>query len=799
MNQTFRSTKPDALNRTRARASTTLRGATCLAGWGLVAAVTLAFGSNAAALPADGVVAAGTAKVTTGPASVTVTQSSQNVVINWQSFGIGQGEAVQFQQPNSNSVALNRVVGADPSAILGSLSANGKVFLVNPNGILFAPGAEVNVAGLVASTLDISDANFMAGRYKFTGAGPGKILNQGSINADGGYVALLGADVSNEGVISARLGTVVLAAGRAVTIDVAGDGLLNVSVDEGAVNALVNNGGVIRAHGGQVVMTAKSAGQLIRTAVNNTGVIEAQTVDARNGTIKLLGDMQNGDVNVTGTLDASAPRGGDGGFIETSAAQVNIAPRAKITTLAIAGATGTWLIDPVDFTIGAGGNISGATLSALLVTNSVVISTTTGPDTTVAGTPPTSSRHTAVSGNGDIQVNEAIAWTAAPSTTTLTLNADRDVNVNAAITATNGNLVVCCGRDINVGAAITTTNGSVLLNAGRQLSLSAVAAMSTTDGNIGLCAAADVTIAAAITLTRGSSIPAQSLGLSPGLLINAGYGANGPGVAGGTLNFAPLAPRVTVTGPNAPVVINYNPPTYASPVDFAPKFVLTNASLTQHMLLYPTADKVFDGTTAATLTGFKSSVATGAPTGVTLVAGAGSTAVFDTASVGTNTGITFSGYSLAGASAGNYAFAASCCTAGFKTSANITAAAVTPPVVTPPVVTPPVVTPPVVTPPVVTPPVVTPPVVTPPVVTPPTSTTPPVVPTTSIPVSTTDTTSTLISLPVLSPLLTVAAAAPDLTVVRGGVRTPPRPALVVEAPPLPLPLPLFLPPKQGRN
>src|SRR6185369_13645824 len=161
-------------------------------------------------------------------------------------------------------------LGPDPSSILGSLSANGKVFLVNPNGILFGQGAQVNVGGLVASTLNITDADFMAGRYNFSGSGTGTVVNRGSINADGGYVALLGASVSNEGTIAAKLGTVILAAGKAMTLDVAGDGLLNLTVNEGAVNALVQNGGLIRADGGNVLLTAKSAGSLLQSAVNNT-------------------------------------------------------------------------------------------------------------------------------------------------------------------------------------------------------------------------------------------------------------------------------------------------------------------------------------------------------------------------------------------------------------------------------------------------------------------------------------------------------------------------------------------------
>ncbi|MDB5692514.1 MAG: filamentous hemagglutinin, partial [Alphaproteobacteria bacterium] len=494
--------------------------------------------AQAQSLPSGGTVTAGSATIATGGQAVTITQSSQQAAINWQSFSIGKDNQVVFVQPNSNSVALNRVIGPDPSSILGSLQANGKVFLINPNGILFGRGANVNVGGLVASTLGLSDADFMAGHYAFTGSG-GAVVNQGAINADGGYVALLGASVSNEGTIQANLGTVALAAGQAITLDVAGDGLLNVAVDKGAVNALVANGGLLRADGGRVLMTAQAAGALLRTVVNNTGIIEARTLQDRKGTITLLGDMQSGTMSIKGVLDASAPNGGDGGFIETSAARVDIADGARITTAAPFGTTGTWLIDPADFTIGAGGNISGATLSQQLVTNSIVISTIPAPGDTSGG-------------NGDIIVNDAIAWTASGAPTTLTMNAFRDVVINAPISATNGNIVACCGRDVLVNAALTTVNGSILLSAGQDVRV--FHAITTTDGNIALCAGHDVHIDAAVTLTRGTTIPAQSLGLPIGLTLIAGAAGTGPGVGGGTIIFAPLAPPVTVTV--APVTIN---------------------------------------------------------------------------------------------------------------------------------------------------------------------------------------------------------------------------------------------------
>jgi filamentous hemagglutinin family protein len=648
-------------------ASTAVAGFARLALWGLAGSLGLASAAHAQSLPSNGVVTAGQATISANSSSVTINQSSQNTAINWQSFNIAQGNSVVFVQPNSNSVALNRVVGGDASTIFGTLSANGKVFLINPNGVLFGRSAQVNVGGLVASTLDLTNADFMASRYKFSGSSPAAVLNQGTINADGGYVALLGASVSNEGLIQANTGTVALAAGTAMTLDVAGDGLLNVAIDQGAVNALVQNGGVLRADGGRVLMTAQGAGQLLRTAVNNSGVIEARTLDSRNGEIKLLGDMQSGTINVAGALDASAPSGGNGGSIETSAATVKVANSVRITTDAPLGTNGTWLIDPKDFIVGAGGDISGATLSQQLVTTNVTISTLASAGDNTGG-------------NGDIFVNDAVAWTASGTPTTLTLNALRDVNINAAITATNGNLVACCGRDVNVNAPVTTTNGSILLNAGQDVNV--FFAITTTDGNIALCAGRDIHINAKMTLTRGSTIPAESLGLPVGLTLIAGSSGRGPGVGGGTLIFAPLAPPTTVTV--APVTINYDPVSYSAPTDFSTKFVLTEgAALTQRMLLFPDANKVFDGTPSAVLSGFNTTSTSGVPNGVTLVAGPNATAAFDNSAVGNDVGITYAGYTLGGANADQYALAGSCCVSTFRTTGSITATPTPTPTPTP--------------------------------------------------------------------------------------------------------------------
>ena len=731
---------------------------------GMAGSFALASPAAAQSLPTEGVVVAGNASIITNGPTMTINQSSQKAAINWDSFNIAQGHKVEFVQPNSTAVALNRVIGQDPSVILGNLSANGQVFLINPNGVLFGKTAEVNVAGFVASTLNMTDADFAAGQYRFAGKG-GAVINRGSIIADGGYVALLGASISNQGVIQANFGTVALAAGTAITLDVAGDGLLNVAVDKGAVQALAENGGLLRADGGNVLMTAQGAGDLLKSVVNNSGVIEARTLESRAGKILLLADMPSGILNMSGTLDASAANGGDGGFIETSAATVNVTNTARITTAAAAGATGTWLIDPADYTIAAiGGNISGATLSAQLVTTNVIISTMP-----VAGdnTP----------GNGDIHVNDAIAWTVSGDATTLTLNAFRDLNINAPITATKGNIVACCGRDINVNAALTTTNGSILLRAGENVNVRH--AMTTTDGNILLCAGHDIHIDAAITLTRGSNIPAQSLGSPVGLTLLAGTAGTSPGAGGGTIIFAPLAPPVTVTV--APVTITYNPVSYSAPTDFATRFVLTEgAAITQRMLLFPTASKTFDGTNSAVLTGFNTTATSGVPSGVTLVAAPDATASFDNNAVGTGIGITYSGYSLGGPNANLYALATTCCNPVFRTTGSITAAATTPPSTPTPAPPPP---PPPSPPPATTPtppptPTPTPPVATPPTSPPSASTPPPATTPTPMP-----------ALPVasLAPLITFRSAliglpqGVELAILDNGLRMP-----AIEAPALPV-------------
>src|SRR5579859_3240741 len=273
----------------------------------------------ALANPTGGQVVGGSATINTPNANATVVnQTSQNAAINWQQFSVGANQYVQFIQPNSSAVVLNRVVGSNPSSIFGNITANGQVFLINPNGILFAPGASLDVAGLVASTQDISTADFMAGRYQFlkgSGAIDASVINQGSISTTpNGYVVLAGDYVENDGVIQAQSGRVLLAAGGGTTLTLdQTNGLIAYSIDSATLARLagVKNAGEISAAGGAVVMTADVANALTATAVNNSGFVSARSIQSRDGVIVLA--ATGGDIENSGTLDASASQAGVAG------------------------------------------------------------------------------------------------------------------------------------------------------------------------------------------------------------------------------------------------------------------------------------------------------------------------------------------------------------------------------------------------------------------------------------------------------------------------------------------------------
>ena len=372
------------------------------------------FGANvASANPSGGTVRAGNVNITNvGGSTLHVEQMTERAIIDWQRFGIGQGESVRFLQPNQLSVILNRVVGQDPSHILGNLTANGNVFLINPNGVLFGPNAVVNVGGLVASTLDISNDDFLNGNYRFkqdANKALASVVNQGTITVtDGGYAVLMAPLVSNEGLIVANLGKVNLVSGESATLNFDGRKLINYSV-----------GRVDGANPGTVVVDRETISGLLANVIQDPALTEAASmVENADGTVSLVGMgdtvLNNGTISANGsegqdagkivldsgrltvvgseavveasgvgknssggeivalshgtmklaegaTVEAKgSAQGGDGGFVDTSGYD-RIILEDYVDASAVDGEKGLWLIDPEFLAIvsGSGGQLDG--------------------------------------------------------------------------------------------------------------------------------------------------------------------------------------------------------------------------------------------------------------------------------------------------------------------------------------------------------------------------------------------------------------------------------------------------------
>ncbi|MCX7138747.1 MAG: filamentous hemagglutinin N-terminal domain-containing protein, partial [Proteobacteria bacterium] len=536
------------------RRVSTVRHTNCLFA-ALVAGMSVSFVTPALAqVPSGATVRAGSVSFAAPAANqVVITQSSAKAVIDWRTFSIGAGNSVQFIQPNASAIALNRVTGSQASLLQGSLSANGQVWLLNPNGVFIGAGGQINSAGFLGTTRALSDSDFLAGRYRFTDSvTPGAaVINLGTITAtNGGYAVLAGEQVRNEGLIQANLGSVVLGGAKTFVMDVVGDKLLSfqltgaVEIAPSTPGALVDNSGRLIADGGQVLISARALKGVIDSVINTTGLVQANstrlvngvvTLDAgdtgqlvntglvtannaegtgglitasagsivNTGTLSADGGGANGSGGVirldageriehagsiranastegvgqggsvilmaslnnpqstlafTGSLAAQAGRlGGDGGFIETSASQVNIGEAARVSTAAAKGLTGNWLIDPNDFTIAAsGGNITGILLGSQLGASGVTISTAT------QGT---------AGGNGDIFVLDPISWA---SSNRLTLRAGRNIFIDQPISATasSGSLALEFGQlSLATGnLAFYSLDASVNLQAGGNFS-----------------------------------------------------------------------------------------------------------------------------------------------------------------------------------------------------------------------------------------------------------------------------------------------------------------------------------------
>ncbi len=445
------------------------------------------------ALPTGAQVRVGSAQLQQGGNQLVIQQNSAKLGLDWQSFNIGASATVEFRQPGASSIALNRVLGNSGTEIYGQLKANGQVFLTNPNGVLFAPGARVDVGGLVASTLDLSQQDFADGRYTFTAGtmATGSVVNRGTLRASaGGYLALFAQQVNNEGDIAVDSGAVMLASGRAATVSISGSGLLSAVVTQGAVPGRVDNSGRIAADGGVVTLSAKSAEGIAASLVNNSGIVRANGIVERGGEvwitgdevklagtvsadatgrgdggrINVLGDAKRGRVLLTGELHAQAAGDGQGGFVETSAAHVQVADSGRVATRgAGGGAAGTWLIDPVDYTIAAsGGDITGAVLSANLGNGNVVVQSSAGQQGTA----------------GNVVVNDTVSWSA----NRLTLNAFANVNINASLV---GSGTATLALEYGQGAVATGNAATFTVGSSASVSLPAGSSFSTKLGSNG--------------------------------------------------------------------------------------------------------------------------------------------------------------------------------------------------------------------------------------------------------------------------------------------------------------------------
>jgi filamentous hemagglutinin family protein len=335
----------------------------------LALAAALIAAASAHANPKGGQVTAGSATISqtnpapanssqAAPAPTTgsqlyIDQTSNRAVIDWQSFSIAPGEQTSFHQATPSSVTLNRVVSPnDPSVIAGKLTANGQIVLINQNGITFSKGAEVNVNSILATTTDISNANFMKGQMKFDipSNNPGAtVVNRGEITVkQKGLAALVGPAAMNSGVIKAKLGKVVLGGAQTYTVDFYGDGLISFDVgpkvttvptgpDGRPVKSLVSNTGRIDAPGGTVLLTADAAAGIIGNVVNDSGRIIARTSGSTPGSVTIDAGPA-GAANLSGKIDVSGLRPGQtGGSATVTGNSVALASTARIDARGDAG------------------------------------------------------------------------------------------------------------------------------------------------------------------------------------------------------------------------------------------------------------------------------------------------------------------------------------------------------------------------------------------------------------------------------------------------------------------------------
>ncbi|WP_176442607.1 filamentous hemagglutinin N-terminal domain-containing protein [Noviherbaspirillum humi] len=435
-------------------------------------------------LPSGGRVVSGAVSVAQSGASMTVNQSTLKAIIEWKRFDIGRDAAVRFNQPDSSAIALNRVTGTAPSEIYGRLQANGQVFLVNPQGILFGPTAQVNVGSLAASTMSIADPDFKAGRYLFARkTGAAQVVNQGTIMAgEGGYVSLLAPSVRNEGVITARLGSVAMAAGDKVALNLSGNGLVDIKVDGATVKSLVENRHMIIAEGGTVYMDARAAGKLAGAVVSNSGTVQAASLHIRDGVVRLAPEVKAAQPQGRELAFSGSAMSLSGGNVAPAPAPAPApipAPAPK--AIALQATPSGMLLLPITVPVaGKTYDNSGAAMSGgVLVGGSLVASgsITTGGTAIKSGNL-TVGGNLSTSGSGYATTGGSLTLNGGPITVSSGYPAGGSVTLGGSLTntgvtlvgtsslTTGGSLTLFNGAPTMTGADLSASSGSLVARSG---------------------------------------------------------------------------------------------------------------------------------------------------------------------------------------------------------------------------------------------------------------------------------------------------------------------------------------------
>lgn len=421
--------------------------------------------------PSGGRIVTGHGAISQSPGSSVITQATDRLIIEWDSFDTSSGQTVRFNQPSSSASVLNRVLSNQATVFDGSLFANGNVVIVNGSGIHFGPNSRIDVGSLIASTADISNSNFLNNRLIFDRPGQpdASITNAGNITVrDTGLAALVAPGVENSGLIQANLGTVILAAGEAHTIDFNGDGLMSFTItkpttakpkrrDGTALNALVSNSGTVEANGGTIVMAARQASRVLDNAINMSGIARANSVGVRNGKIVLSGGKR-GRVKVSGKIRAGgkkrSQRGGrvhvTGRNIELTGADIDASGKAGGGEVLIGGAY-------------KGGPLDGASSIGYLQSGDLV-SILTGHNAGAAG-------------NNYIPTSETVF---VGSETTINVSALEDGNGGRAILWADGTTIfngsiLARGGNLGGDGGFIETSGAGRLGVGATASVDALA------------------------------------------------------------------------------------------------------------------------------------------------------------------------------------------------------------------------------------------------------------------------------------------------------------------------------------